>query len=301
MQSRCFLRLFLWIDACVGAGVLALACAADAPASAAETAAGDVAWTRRGDDRDETGKIRRTAIDEAITHYEAALALEPKSFALRFKLMEAEYFLGHFVLPDNRARRTAFKRSLALTEEMMALLAEEIGKPDLARLPVEKQIELLKNVPKAAPTHFWAAINWGLWGLASGYFAAGREGVATRIRDHATILIGLDEKYADGGGFRILGRLHTVTPRIPFATWWLDRLKGIEWLRRAHTISRRDARNALFLAEALLEHAPDKRTEALDLLREAAAVEPDPSHMIEDMETNSAARERLKKEEAPHN
>lgn len=280
-------------------GTAGLSWAGPGDAAAEDIAAGDAAWQRRGEERDVSGKLVRAPIDEAIRAYESALTREPKSFVLRFRLMEAYFFLGHFVMTNDGDRKKVFARSLALTDEVMALLAEKAGEPNLAQLDADRQVELLKDIPEAAPAHFWSAINWGLWGLASGYYASGREGVAARIRDHGTLLRRLDENYADAGGLRLLGRLHTVAPRIPFATWWLDRKKGIEWLRRAHTISQHDPRNALFLAEALLEHAPDKREEALDLLREAAAHEPDPLHPVEDMENITAARERLKKEEAP--
>jgi hypothetical protein len=262
-----------------------------------EIAAGDAAWQRRSDEQDDNGKPGRAQIDEAIRAYESALAAEPKSFAVRFKLMEAYFFLGHFLVTNDGERKKLFARSLKLTDEVMALLAEKTGEPDLAKLEADRQVALLKDIPEAMPAHFWAAINWGLWGLASGYYAAGREGVAARIRDHATLLLRLDENYADAGGLRLLGRLYTVAPRIPFATWWLDRKKGIAWLRQAHTISQRDPRNALFLAEALLEHEPEKRPEALDLLREAAAHEPDPLRVVEDRENINAARDRLKREE----
>jgi hypothetical protein len=111
------------------------------------------------------------------------------------------------------------------------------------------------------------------------------------------MVIRLDEGFADGGGLRLLGRLYTVTPRIPFATWWIDRREGVAMLRKAHSTSSRDPRNALFLAEALLEYEPDRRAEALDLLREAVAHVPDPLHLVEEMETVTAARDRLQAEE----
>jgi hypothetical protein len=123
--------------------------------------------------------------------------------------------------------------------------------------------------------------------------------VASRIRRHAEVLIELDPRYADAGGLRLLGRLHTATPRVPFVTGWIDRREGIELLRRAHATSTSDARNALFLAEALLEHAPDRRAEAIALLREVAAHSPAPESVVEETETIDAACRRLAAETRP--
>jgi hypothetical protein len=97
----------------------------------------------------------------------------------------------------------------------------------------------------------------------------------------------------EGGGLRLLGRLNTVTPRVPFITGWIDRASGIAFLERANAISTRDARNPLFLAEALLDHAPGRRDEALRLLREVAGREPDPANVVEETETLVEARRRL--------
>ena len=135
--------------------------------------------------------------------------------------------------------------------------------------------------------------------MEHGSLAAARRDAAGQIRRHAEVLIELDPRYADGGGLRLLGRLHTATPKVPFVTGWIDRRQGIELLRRAHALSTRDARNALFLAEALLEHAPDRWAEAIALLREVAARSPAPESVIEETETIDAARRRLAAEERP--
>jgi hypothetical protein len=273
-------------------------CRATDAAAGAELAAGDAAYARRADERDAAGKIARTNIDAAILHYEAAVRAAPENHEVRFKLMEALYFLGHFVTPDAAEQKRTFARSIELTNDVMRLLAERVGEKNLAELDPARQAELLTEVPEAARAHFWAAINWGLWGMAYGNFASAREGVAGRIRDHAAIVTCLDERFADAGGLRLQGRLFTVVPRIPFATWWADRQEGIAMLRRAHAISNHDPRNALFLAEALLEYQPEARAEAMTLLREAAAHVPDPRQLIEETETVEAARARLADEKA---
>ena len=64
-------------------------------------------------------------------------------------------------------------------------------------------------------------------------------------------------------------------------------------LRRALEVSRRDPRNLLFLAEGILEYDKENRAEALALLRELAAREPDPEEVVEHSEPLEQARRLL--------
>jgi hypothetical protein len=86
---------------------------------------------------------------------------------------------------------------------------------------------------------------------------------------------------------------------VPLVTGWIDRREGIAMLERANAISTRDPRNPLFLAEALIEHAPQRREEALRLLREVAGRRPDPGFLVEETETIREARLLLERLEAP--
>lgn len=260
---------------------------------------GDAAFAARSDTLKTDGAIDPASITAAIEAYEAALAAAPDDLRLHFKLMEALYFKGTFVVAETRDRKPLYARSIELTRHAMGVLAARTGVADLADRPLEEQAHLLreKPVPEAAEAHFWAGINWGLWGMTFGYLASAGEGVAGRIRDHATLVTLIDPAFADAGGRRLLGRLHALTPRIPFVTGWIDRARAIELLEQAHATSTRDPRNAFFLAEALLEFAPDRRAEALTLLREAAAHTPDPTHRVEQLETIHAAATRLAAEE----
>ena len=39
-----------------------------------------------------------------------------------------------------------------------------------------------------------------------------------QIRDYAAVSVALDPQIENGGGHRVLGRLHTEAPKIPFIT-----------------------------------------------------------------------------------
>ena len=184
--------------------------------------------------------------------------------------IESAWADAHFDTPDARARREKFDRLVEVCEEAAAR---------------DGTVE----------AHFWAAIAWGEWTTVHGSVRAGLEDAAGKIRDHAEAVLRLDPAYRDGAGARLLGRLHAKAPRIPGFTGWVDREEGIRLLRSALATSRGDARNALFLAEALLDHRPGAKEEALALLREVSARAPSGPRAREDRETIDEARRLLAK------
>lgn len=259
------------------AAALLLAAGAARAASTAEVR-GDAAWARRAEGFATGGRVAPGPAAEAVAAYEEAFAADGPAPALAGKLVDALWFRGHFALADSPGARVLYDRAVEVAEAAVARAVEA------------------KDVPGEAEARFWAAIAWGVWGMEHGYVASGFKGVAGRIRDHAERAAALDETLACGGPRRLLGRLHTVTPRLPLFTGWIDPQRGIAELERAVEISTADPRNELFLAEALLDHAPARRAEALDLLERVAGRAPDPAELVEQSETIAAARARLAKE-----
>lgn len=258
--------------------------------SEAPEARGDRAWRERASGFPAHLDSQPTAL--AIAAYQQALDAQPDDLALHLKLMEALYFQGSFLVADRARQQKIYDWMLALSERTLELLATATGS-DLKDLPPEVRAERLRQVPEAARVHFWAAITWGLWGMSHSRLAAASRGAAGEIRDHAAVVILLDPLYAHGGGLRLLGRLHTATPKVPFFTGWIDRQEGLALLRRALGVSRQDPRNLLFLAEAILDYEPGHREEALALLREVSGRRPDPDYLVEQNETLERARELL--------
>lgn len=240
-------------------------------------ARGDRLWSRRAEGFAATRKADPVIANGAVSAYEEALRARPRDLRLRFKLVEALYFAGHFAAATPGEGRDRFDRMVELADEACSLA-------DAA--------------PDELEAHFWAAVSWGLWGMSHGHLAAAMKDVAGRIRDHAARVATLDPAYRDAAGWRILGRLHTLVPRIPMMTDWVDREQGIAFLRQAYGASGRDLRNPLFLAEALLENKPEERGQALALLREVAAKEPRAPELVEETETIEEARRMLAEAEA---
>ncbi len=146
---------------------------------------------------------------------------------------------------------------------------------------------------QAAEVLFWSAVHTGLWGRTRGKLASAREGVAGRIRDYAGASVALDPTIENGGGHRVLGRLHTEAPKIPFITGWIDRDQAIQQLETCLAISPYDLTTRLYLGEALLKFAPRRKAEGLSLLRELVETTPDPEWLSEELKAIADARALL--------
>jgi tetratricopeptide (TPR) repeat protein len=247
---------------------------------------------------DRPGRAAPGPIGSAIAGYQRAIEADPSVLTARRKLLAALYHQGEHVAEGVEARRDTFDRGRVAAEAALDRLAQRLGgRAVYDELSPGERAERLAGVPEAAGIHFWAAVHWGLWGDAFGRFAAARQGVAGKIRDYAETALALDEGYERGGPHRVLGRLHALAPRIPFLTGWIDRDRAIRELERAVELGPDEPLNRLYLAEALLEHRPAARAEALRQLRAVLAAPPDPERPVESADAKRQAREVLAREE----
>jgi hypothetical protein len=151
----------------------------------------------------------------------------------------------------------------------------------------------MRSDPDAAPAFFWAAVSWGEWALSFGKIQAAKMGAASRIRDEAQTLIALDPRFEEGGGYRILGRLHDQAPRLPFLTWWVSREQAIANLRKACSIAPGNLVNLHFLAEALAHVAGRASAEAVQLEERVVSSAPSPTHLVEELRIQEEAQGNL--------
>ena len=254
---------------------------------------GDTAWERRN----EGAQGRRAApgpIVEAVAAYEQALAEDSKDLEAYWKLLRALHFQGDYTTDDRKEEQKIFGRGREVSEQALDLLAERVGgRQVLDDMKPQDFPDVFGGEPAVARIYFWSAVNWGLWGRAFSKVAAARQGVGSRIRDYAQVVIALDPEYEAGGGYRIHGRLHTEAPKIPFVTGWIDRQEGIDDIRRAHRIAPRDAYNRLYLADGLLRFEKKERALALRMLRELAASVPRPANAVAEASAFEEARRIL--------
>ncbi|HTQ80828.1 MAG TPA: hypothetical protein VMM92_12590 [Thermoanaerobaculia bacterium] len=277
-------------------GALALLLAAVAlPVRAADDplAQGDQAWARRAEGH-QGGQAAPGPVAAALAAYERATEAHPEALEGYWKVLRALHFQGDYVARTNPEKQAAFGRGREVSEAALHRLAARVGgRAKLDRLSPQETAKALAGVPGAIDVYLWSAVDWGLWGDAFGRLAAARQGVGDRVRHYAEVAIAIDERYADAGGHRVLGRLHTLAPKVPFFTGWVDRDKAVSELRRAVELGPADPSNTLYLAEALLDFKPEKRAEAIALLRRLAAATPSPDRLVEDEKTLAQARALL--------
>ena len=266
-------------------------------AHADEIARGDSAWTRRAEGERE-GRPLPGPIREAVRSYESVLSARPGSLEARWKLLRALHFAGDFAAPGEEESRRIFDRTREVSEEGLDLLADGVG--SRVRLEEMDPEEIRNRLATAdvsprdvARLYFWSAINWGAWSRNAGLLSAVRQGVANRIHRYTLVTIALEPEYEEGGAFRLLGRLHAELPRVPFVSGWVDREESIPLLERAYAVAPANPGNRLLLALTLLDLAPERHREALDLLKQVEGLTPRPSMRIEDLAMRSEARERL--------
>ncbi len=262
-------------------------------------ARGDAAWARRAEGQ-VNGRAADAPISAAVAAYEEALRRQPENLEVMWKLLRALYFRGEFTTEDPDAKQEIFDRGRQVSEAALDRLAARVsgrvgGRKKLDKMTPEELCEAFREVPEAVPIYYWGGVHWGLWGEVFGKIAAARQGVGQRIRDYSLVVIGLaPAEYEDAGGYRLLGRLHTVAPKIPFFTGWINREAAIRELRRAVEIGPAEPYNAFYLADALLQYQKDRKHEAIELLRELSALEPRPHKQVEDSNIRERARALLR-------
>jgi hypothetical protein len=255
--------------------------------AAALVAEGDAHYGRRAEGA-AGARAQAGEVDRAIDRYRSALGADPGSKLARARLIRAVFFRTSFSDAPTSVRRRLLREARDVADEGLRRLDGDLG-----GLKGNARLDALRRVDHAVDLHFWAAVAWGQWGLASGKLAAVRQGVAGRVRDLGQIVVELDPAYEQGGGYRILGRLHDQCPRIPFLTGWVSRDRGQQYLRQALALDPASTVDQVFLAEAILAHDRSRRAEAIRLLEGCAQAVPRPGFPVEDAFYIARARELL--------
>lgn len=258
-------------------------------------AAGDAAWGRRAEGH-QGARALPGPVAEAVAAYEKAVREQPDRLEGYWKLARVLHYKGEYATQSREGKQVVFDRGREVAEAGLDRLARRVGgREKLDAMPPAQAAKAVAGIAEAPPLFLWAAAHWGLWGDVFGRMAAARQGVGDKVRRYSEILVALDERYEDGGGHRILGRLHTLAPKIPFVTGWVDRGKAIAELRRAVALGPDNLDNHLFLAEALLEHQPEGAAEAREILQRLLARRPSPELVVEQEKTLANARALLEK------
>jgi hypothetical protein len=257
---------------------------------------GDVHYARRQDGR-VGAQANPREIAQAVASYDRA-SEAPDNAEARWKLARALYFQAAYTAQDADSQAAIYEKARRVGDDAIHILerrAKNRGAAPFEGRPPSDIAAAVLSDRDASPTFFWAAVAWGQWALTSGRLKAARTGAAEKIRDDASVVIALDPEFEEGGGYRILGRLHHQAPKLPFLTPWVSRDKALENLRRAVAANDHNFVNRHFLAEALADGGPAERAEAIQIEQKLVADAPSPGHLIEDLSTQEEARKNLTK------
>jgi hypothetical protein len=274
---------------------LALLAALPSAASTPELVRADALWARRADGHVE-GRAQPESVSAAIAAYEAAIAARPERLDAQWKLLRALWFSAHFAAQDRDHARRIYDQALEAAERAFALLAQQVGGPEA--LEGAEPEELRARTPAAlrrdaAELYFWYAVNLGAWSRIAGLLQAVRKGVANRLHEATLRSIALDPGVEHGGALRLLSRLHSELPRVPFLSGWVEPARAVPLAERAAADYPEHPGNAYLLGLALLAHAPERRDEAIALIEATAALAPRPKQLLEDLATHADARKEL--------
>ncbi len=255
---------------------------------------GDGWFARRQDKR--VGSVAdRAAITAAVRAYETATEAAD-SIEARWKLARALVFRGAYTDLDPAAQQAAFDRARRAGDDAVRVLerrARRSGRREFSAMRADEIAEAVRKDLDAVPSFYWAAVSWGRWALSRGKEEAVRLGAADRVRQYAEVLIVLDPRFEDGGGYRVLGRLHDEAPVMVENADWISRADALKNLRLAIAVDAANFTNRLFLAEALSRGSASERAEAVALVQRLVSESPSPARLVEDLRIQEDARRDL--------
>jgi hypothetical protein len=238
----------------------------------------------------------RTEIAAAVRAYDTA-AQAADNLEARWKLARALVFEGMYTEMEPSARQAVFEKARRISEDGVSILerrARRTGVNEFINLSPAEIAGAVRKDHDASPTFYWAAVSWGQWALARGKEEATRLGAADRIRTYAMVLIELDPEFEDGGGYRVLGRLHDRAPRMQSETEWVSREEALRNLRLAARADSANFANRLYLAEALGSGSAADRAEAVRIAESLVSDAPSPTRIVEDLRLQKEAADDLR-------
>jgi hypothetical protein len=256
---------------------------------------GDSHYARRQDKR-VGATADRSEIAAAVRAYDTA-AQAADNLEARWKLARALVFQGLYTDMEPSARQAVFEKARRVSEDGISILERRARRAGANEFTLLSPAEIASAVHKdhdASPTFYWAAVSWGQWAVARGKEEATRLGAAQRIRTYAMVLIELDPDFEDGGGYRILGRLHDRAPRMQSETEWVSREEALRNLRLAARMDSANFANRLYLAEALAPGSATERAEAVRIAESLVSDAPSPTRIVEDLRLQKEAAEDLR-------
>lgn len=261
----------------------------------AQTVEGDRHWNQRAEGHMGT-RAQAAPIDAAILAYRKAITTAPDDLEAHWKLLRALRFRAAHAVTGVEEKKKAYDQGRNAGAEALRVvqrLLSSRGVPSIDKTAEDSIANAARGIPGTVEVYYWNAANWGEWALVFGKMAALRQGAADRIRRDATIAMLIDPAAEEGGGARILGRLHNQTPRVLFVTGWASDELAVKFLRQALTAAPSNTLTKVFLAEAMVADRKARKPEAIALLQAVMESAIDAANVIENLDAREKARNLL--------
>jgi tetratricopeptide (TPR) repeat protein len=273
--------------------LVATVIAAIALPTAAQMSEGDQHWNARAEGH-VGGRAKAAQIDAAIGAYQKVVAQEPNNLEARWKLLRAMRFKGAYVAQTVDEKKNVYGSAKSAGESALAVINRLLAAKGVKSNAAEKQVaDAARAIPGAGEVFFWDSVNWGEWALAYGKMAAVRQGAADRIRREATIAMLTNPKMDGGGPQRVLGRLHDMTPHVPFLTGWASSDEAVRFLRESYKLDPANKITRVFLANALVNNSSKNAPEAIRILQDVINSPNDPAYEVESAKAQEDAKGML--------
>ena len=208
-------------------------------------------------------------VDSAISNFSVAKNIKPYELEASIYLLKCYYFKGKFVFDNQDEKKHIFNKG------------KELGEA------------LITSYPESPGAYYWYLVNLGSWSEEYGIIAAAREGAADIMFKYSNKIIELDQNYADGGGYFLLGAAHFKAPYIPFILSWPNNKEAIKYLKKATQTGDETASQTVYLAEAYFKKGEKER--AINLLQTLLKKKKSPDRLIDDLEQHQIAENLLVK------
>jgi tetratricopeptide (TPR) repeat protein len=173
-------------------------------------------------------------VEKSIECYEKALAVDTKSVAASWRLARSCYTLGG-KQEESATRLKTYQKGIDAAKRALQL---EDG---------------------SVECHYWLGVCYGKYGETKGIVNS--LGLLPHIKKEMNRVIELDENYAHGGAWVVLGRMYNKVP----GAFGGDNDKSLECLEKAKKLDGNHLLTHLFLADTLLDL--DRREEAVKALK----------------------------------
>jgi hypothetical protein len=199
-----------------------------------------------------------TNIDRAISIYRDALQMSSGADReeATWKLMRAYFFKGMYTTIDSEEKKIIYDKG------------KEVGAKGLRGFPESEMI------------HMSMAVIWGVWGEECGVIQAINNDVVQKIRYHCEKVLEFEEGRCKAIAYRIYGRLHFKTPKIPLILSWPSKDESLRMLEEAYKCTPNDLFAKQYLAETLYERG--QKVRAINLMEDIINTEKIVIGVVED-------------------